>query len=102
MTIIVPIMELSEIQGYFESQIQEDNNDVKGDFGLGMCNRFSQALFDALGCGGHVCFLSRFKPNLQHHLHAAQQLGHGGLFGQHDAGEFVHAQPSASGQSLGK
>ncbi len=25
-------------------------------------------------------------------LHAAHQLGHGGLFGQHDAGEFVDAQ----------
>lgn len=35
-------------------------------------------------------------------LHAAHQLGHGGLFGQDDAGEFVDAQASASGQSLGK
>lgn len=35
-------------------------------------------------------------------LHAAQQPSHGGLFYQHDAGEFVDAQPSASGQSLGK
>jgi hypothetical protein len=35
-------------------------------------------------------------------LHAAHPLGHGGLFGQHDAGEFVDAQASASGQSLGK
>jgi hypothetical protein len=35
-------------------------------------------------------------------LHAAHQLGHGGLFGQHDAGEWFDAQASASGQSFGK
>jgi hypothetical protein len=58
------------------------------------------------GCQAHqalplvVCCVNALdSPGV---LHAAHQLGHGGLPGQHDAGEFVDAQASASGQSLGK
>ncbi len=36
MTIIVPIMELSEIQRYLESQIQEDKDGDRGDFALAL------------------------------------------------------------------
>lgn len=67
-----------------------------------------QGLHFALTCGREahqalplvVCGVAALDPPGV--LHASDLLGHGRLFCQHDAGEFVDAQASASGQSLGK
>ena len=59
---------------------------------------FQQGLHFAPTCGREadqalpfvVCRIDTLDP--PGFLHAAHQFGHGGLFGQHDAGEFVDAQ----------
>jgi hypothetical protein len=48
MTIFVPIMKLSERQGYLENQIQEDKDDVRGDFALALDSRQLHRLHDQI------------------------------------------------------